>query len=112
MSTGTADDIEEERRLLYVAMTRAKDQQALIVPHRFFVRGQARSGDRHLERVRPRRLATGRARRFVVTADKSASNGRSWRSHARHVAHHRYLGSAQWSSHLNVGGQSSLAGPR
>ena len=26
MSTGNADDIEEERRLLYVAMTRAKDQ--------------------------------------------------------------------------------------
>lgn len=48
MSTGNADDIEEERRLLYVAMTRAKDQLALIVPHRFYVHGQARGGDRHL----------------------------------------------------------------
>ena len=31
MSTGNADDIEEKRRLLYVAMTRAKDQ---LTPHR------------------------------------------------------------------------------
>ena len=30
MSTGNAEDIEEERRLLYVAMTRAKDQ---LAPH-------------------------------------------------------------------------------
>ena len=48
MSTGNADDIEEERRLLYVAMTRAKDQLALIVPHRFYVHDQARGGDKHL----------------------------------------------------------------
>ena len=26
MATGTGEEIEEERRLLYVAMTRAKDQ--------------------------------------------------------------------------------------
>jgi DNA helicase-2/ATP-dependent DNA helicase PcrA len=29
------DDVEEERRLLYVAMTRAKDILELIIPHRF-----------------------------------------------------------------------------
>jgi DNA helicase-2/ATP-dependent DNA helicase PcrA len=40
MATGNAEEIEEERRLLYVAMTRAKDQLALIVPHRFYVHGQ------------------------------------------------------------------------
>jgi DNA helicase-2/ATP-dependent DNA helicase PcrA len=39
MSTGNAEDIEEERRLLYVAMTRAKDQLTLILPHRFYVHG-------------------------------------------------------------------------
>jgi DNA helicase-2/ATP-dependent DNA helicase PcrA len=54
MSTGNADDIEEERRLLYVAMTRAKDELALIVPHRFYVHGQARGGDRHLYASRTR----------------------------------------------------------
>ena len=47
MSTGNVEDIEEVRRLLYVAMTRAKDQLALVVPHRFYVHGQARGGDKH-----------------------------------------------------------------
>ena len=54
MSTGNADDIEEERRLLYVAMTRARDQLALIVPHRFYVHGQARGGDKHVYGSRSR----------------------------------------------------------
>jgi len=36
LGTGTSAEIEEERRLLYVAMTRAKDQLNLIVPQRFF----------------------------------------------------------------------------
>jgi DNA helicase II / ATP-dependent DNA helicase PcrA len=46
-STGSTEEIEEERRLLYVAMTRAKDQLSLIVPHRFCPHGQSRS-DNHL----------------------------------------------------------------
>jgi DNA helicase II / ATP-dependent DNA helicase PcrA len=54
MATGSADDIEEERRLLYVAMTRAKDQLWLMVPQRFYVQQQARSGDRHLYAARTR----------------------------------------------------------
>ena len=33
-------EIEEERRLLYVAMTRAKDDLHLVVPQRFFVSRQ------------------------------------------------------------------------
>ena len=32
--SGTSAEIEEERRLLYVAMTRAKDDLHLIVPQR------------------------------------------------------------------------------
>jgi DNA helicase-2/ATP-dependent DNA helicase PcrA len=48
MATGQAVEIEEERRLLYVAMTRAKRHLALIVPQRFHVTQQARYGDRHL----------------------------------------------------------------
>jgi ATP-dependent DNA helicase UvrD/PcrA len=54
MATGNVDETEEERRLLYVAMTRAKDQLALIVPHRFYVHGQARGGDKHLYASRSR----------------------------------------------------------
>jgi superfamily I DNA/RNA helicase len=36
LATGTSVEIEEERRLLYVAMTRAKDDLHLLVPQRFF----------------------------------------------------------------------------
>ena len=54
MSTGNAADIEEERRLLYVAMTRAKDQLSLVVPHRFYVTSQARRSDKHLYASRTR----------------------------------------------------------
>ena len=48
MATGTPEEIEEERRLLYVAMTRAKSSLHLIRPLRFFVRQQSRHGDRHV----------------------------------------------------------------
>ena len=48
MATGTPEEIEEERRLLYVAMTRAKSTLHLIRPLRFFVRQQHRHGDRHI----------------------------------------------------------------
>lgn len=54
LGTGTTDDIEEERRLLYVAMTRAKDSLSLMVPHRFFTHGQAVNGDRHVLASRTR----------------------------------------------------------
>ena len=36
MATSTAAEVEEERRLLYVAMTRAKDDLHLVVPHSFY----------------------------------------------------------------------------
>ncbi len=48
MATGTPAEIEEERRLLYVAMTRAKSSLHLLRPLRFFVRQQSRYGDRHV----------------------------------------------------------------
>ncbi len=48
MATGSAAGIEEERRLLYVAMTRAQHHLQLMVPHRFHVTQQAARGDRHM----------------------------------------------------------------
>jgi DNA helicase-2/ATP-dependent DNA helicase PcrA len=48
MSTGDAKQVAEERRLLYVAMTRAKERLDLLAPQRFFVSDQARHGDRHV----------------------------------------------------------------
>ena len=41
-------------RLLYVAMTRAKDHLDLLVPQRFYVTGQAATGDRHVYANRTR----------------------------------------------------------
>jgi DNA helicase-2/ATP-dependent DNA helicase PcrA len=54
LGVGTPDEIEEERRLLYVAMTRAKDELHLLVPQRFFVRQQSQHGDRHVYAQRTR----------------------------------------------------------
>jgi DNA helicase-2/ATP-dependent DNA helicase PcrA len=54
MATGSTEDIEEERRLLYVAMTRAKDQLVVLVPQRFYTHQQAKKGDKHLYAARTR----------------------------------------------------------
>jgi DNA helicase II / ATP-dependent DNA helicase PcrA len=68
MATGNAGEIEEERRLLYVAMTRAKDKLALIVPHRFYVHGQARGGDKHLYASRTRFIPAAIVNNFDIYA--------------------------------------------
>jgi DNA helicase II / ATP-dependent DNA helicase PcrA len=47
-STGRPDLVEEERRLLYVAMTRAKSELHLIAPLKYYVAAQSRMGDRHV----------------------------------------------------------------
>src|SRR5215471_14109062 len=54
MATESTPEIEEERRLLYVAMTRAKDHLHLIVPQRFYAHQQRGHGDRHMYAVRTR----------------------------------------------------------
>jgi DNA helicase II / ATP-dependent DNA helicase PcrA len=54
LAVGSTPEIEEERRLLYVAMTRAKDHLHLIVPQRFFAHQQRGNGDRHMYAVRTR----------------------------------------------------------
>ncbi|MDX1515846.1 MAG: ATP-dependent helicase [Woeseiaceae bacterium] len=47
-STGQPALVEEERRLLYVAMTRARQSLSLIAPLKFHVTQQPRHGDRHV----------------------------------------------------------------
>jgi DNA helicase-2/ATP-dependent DNA helicase PcrA len=98
MATRTPEEIEEERRLLYVAMTRAKDELDLIVPHRFYTYQQASFGDSHVyasvsrfipdvildsfdahswhERVQ---RANRPAKKTEATADVAASLLRMWR---------------------------------
>ena len=53
-ATGKPEMIEEERRLLYVAMTRAKQSLSLIAPLRYHVTQQRRGGDKHVYGARSR----------------------------------------------------------
>jgi ATP-dependent DNA helicase UvrD/PcrA len=81
LATGSADETEEERRLLYVAMTRAKDELDIIVPHRFYVHQQPGRGDRHLYAVRTRfvpdaLLGLFETRAWPPTADREPSHAR------------------------------------
>jgi len=59
LGTGQTAEIEEERRLLYVAMTRAKDDLHIMLPQRFFVHGQPANGDRHVYASRTRFIPKG-----------------------------------------------------
>ncbi len=72
MATGSAEQIEEERRLLYVAMTRARDELHLVHPLRFYVRQQHARGDRHLYAPRSRFLADE-----VIAGFEQAHEGRA-----------------------------------
>jgi DNA helicase-2/ATP-dependent DNA helicase PcrA len=47
-STGKPEMIEEERRLLYVAMTRARNELHLCAPLKYAVPQQAKNGDAHV----------------------------------------------------------------
>jgi DNA helicase-2/ATP-dependent DNA helicase PcrA len=54
LAVGSTAEIEEERRLLYVAITRAKDHLHIVVPQRFYAHQQRANGDRHMYAVRTR----------------------------------------------------------
>jgi DNA helicase-2/ATP-dependent DNA helicase PcrA len=72
LGTGTTAEIEEERRLLYVAMTRAKDELNLIVPQRFFTHQQRHHGDRHIYASRTRFIPSASLRHFQCRTWPSA----------------------------------------
>jgi DNA helicase II / ATP-dependent DNA helicase PcrA len=69
-ATSTPEEIEEERRLLYVAMTRAKTELDLIVPQRFFTHQQTKLGDRHVYASRSR---------FIPDSIVDSFEARNWR---------------------------------
>jgi DNA helicase-2/ATP-dependent DNA helicase PcrA len=75
LATGTSAELEEERRLLYVAMTRAKDHLTIVVPQRFYAHQQGSGGDRHVYASRSRFIPDRLSARFersswpVVSAD-------------------------------------------
>ncbi|KGD92013.1 ATP-dependent helicase [Rhizobium sp. YS-1r] len=68
LGVGSTAEIEEERRLLYVAMTRAKDYLHLITPQRFFVHGQNAQGDRHVYAARTRFIPATLLQFFETTS--------------------------------------------
>lgn len=55
-ATGKAELIEEERRLLYVAMTRARNELSCVVPLRFQITSQPKTSDGHVYGGRSRFL--------------------------------------------------------
>jgi DNA helicase II / ATP-dependent DNA helicase PcrA len=73
LAAGSTPEIEEERRLLYVAMTRAKDHLHMIVPQRFFAHQQRENGDRHMYAIRSRFIPNTITKHFEQTAWPSES---------------------------------------
>jgi ATP-dependent DNA helicase UvrD/PcrA len=96
-ATRTSDEIEEERRLLHVAMTRSKDELDLVVPQRLFMYQQ--NDDRHayakISRFIPKSIhhafepkhwserpsdsISGRSRSISRRIDVASSVERMWR---------------------------------
>ncbi len=66
-STGKPELIEEERRLLYVAMTRAKSELHLICPLKYHVTQQAKTGDKHVYGARSRFMSDRVMKCFAPT---------------------------------------------
>ena len=85
LGTGSTAGIDEERRLLYVAMTRAKDNLHLVVPQRFFTHGQDRYGDRHIYASRTRFIPKSIVDSFQQTSWPVASTNSSTNSPASEI---------------------------
>ncbi|HUL50310.1 MAG TPA: ATP-dependent helicase [Gemmatimonadales bacterium] len=69
MASGGAGEIEEERRLLYVALTRARDFLYVMQPHRFYTHGRSAS-DQHVYAPRSRFLPESVTARFESVAHR------------------------------------------
>jgi DNA helicase-2/ATP-dependent DNA helicase PcrA len=75
LATGSPAEIDEERRLLYVAMTRARERLHLLLPQRFHVTQQRRWGDRHLYAARSRFIPSALDGLFEVVQPEGPGGG-------------------------------------
>ncbi len=67
-AAGSAALLEEERRLFYVALTRARNDLLLFSPLKFYLTGQHRHGDAHVYGGRSRFLTAAVLARLASTA--------------------------------------------
>lgn len=74
-STGKAELIEEERRLLYVALTRAQNDLVLMAPLKFHLTSQSRQGDAHVYGGRSRFMTEKVLKHLDPAAVHAASGG-------------------------------------
>ncbi|HKC17575.1 MAG TPA: ATP-dependent helicase [Steroidobacteraceae bacterium] len=82
-ATGRAELIDEERRLLYVAMTRARNELALCSPLKFPLTQQPRTGDAHVYGARSRFISDRVLKCCEQTAFHGAQSGDTGLNEAR-----------------------------
>jgi DNA helicase-2/ATP-dependent DNA helicase PcrA len=87
-ATGKPELIEEERRLMYVAMTRARDELHLIRPLKYYITQQSRGGAAHVY---------GGESRFITPEVKQCLEVIAWPAHATAI------GSAPAERRVDVG---------
>jgi DNA helicase-2/ATP-dependent DNA helicase PcrA len=79
-AAGKPELLEEERRLLYVAMTRARNELHLCAPLKYQVTQQARDGDRHVYGAKSRFMTDKVLETFEKTTYRSLSGAESLRA--------------------------------
>ncbi len=88
--------LEEERRLAYVALTRAKNKLVIVSPFKYFIPEQARFGDRHVYGTKSRFLTDPVLKTVVSTHWASRfAGGIAWNNEVKVDLQHRVR--AMWT---------------
>jgi len=79
-AAGKPEQIEEERRLLYVAMTRAKQDLHLIAPLKYYITQQSHAGDKHVYGAKSRFITTAVMKTLDPIGWPQGSDAKEFRS--------------------------------